>query len=71
MPKGAAAMKSDSNNQNRIAVGLIIPCCGKHLFIPQSALAECEEIFCIECNSPMLFKGSDNAWYIPGKKVDF
>ncbi|OME10144.1 hypothetical protein BSK47_31210 [Paenibacillus odorifer] len=64
-------MNMKLNDENELTSGLIILCCSKHLFVPQSALDECEEIFCIECNSPMLFKGSDNAWYIPGKKVDF
>ncbi|AIQ59700.1 hypothetical protein [Paenibacillus borealis] len=59
------------NDQNKLTSGLIILCCERRFFIPQSALDENEELFCIGCNQPMLFKGSNGEWYIPGKKVDF
>lgn len=64
-------MNMKLNNQNKLTSGLIVFCCSKYFYVPQLALDENEEIFCTSCNSPMLFKGSNEAWYIPGKKVDF
>lgn len=62
-------MKININTENLIDFMAGYTCCGTRQFFYKKELQKSTEVLCTECESPIMFRGSNGLWYYAGNRV--
>lgn len=62
-------MKVELNQDNLLTFFAVYECCGRKQFVDRDQLMKFTEITCLECDEPVMMRGSNGLWYYVRERV--